>query len=221
MELKKPKEYNKIAEKLNQLFTVRNIRHAKLVESSLKEILKFEKYISKEQFSYFLELLNNIKSQTLLKRIIRSILNYNYQQKIEGKIDDDIRFIILCASIESFYNFETNNDSESIKKFSNFFKVMSDDNKKILKRKFKSEKNYSPSKLINKFSRYVYEKRSKYLHQGIFFGFTPKNCSVLGDLYQEYNIVVLVSISYQEFLNIYKDCLLENIKKEIQDYKGI
>lgn len=213
------KQINKIAEDYIKSGK-KNILSQQEINCSIKSLKYFLRIIDRDYRKKFKKIIININDYKIFERFIRSILNFNYQHR-KKSLPKSLKFIIICAAIESFFNFRTDDKKYNTKIFCKFFKKINSKNKDLIKEKFiiMNNKPYSPSDILNKFSRYIYEKRSKFLHQGIHFDFIGENCVGLGDLYEEEHKAIDFKMQFKKFLLIYIDGLCENLKFGIENDK--
>lgn len=191
-------------------------------DSSFISILeKFLSLIPQQEVAGFLELVKKIKSFDLLQKFERSIINYNFQDEFQTNTKNDgIRFLLLCVAIESFYNFDEDNAEKNVKTFERFFKSISEPSKRIIFEKFEivNGRNYDKNKVIEKFPRYIYEKRSIFVHQGIQFALNDNDgITATYDVFKEQKLPIRLTLTLTDFLKIFEDGLFQNLKKEIEE----
>jgi len=183
-----------------------------------KEIQEFLRNVDKDLQSKFEQVVLKIENWDLLERFFISIMNFNYQLKLT-KIHVGLRFILLCASIESFKKFGKGTKGGSRKVFISFLKQASEEarNKILSLFEIKTDRQLSESERLDILLKYLYEKRCTFLHEGIHFRFVDEGLATLIDTTGEH--VVFFKASFEDFLRLFQDALLNNLKREIKTYE--
>ena len=198
---------------------IKNNNYLPSFNTFYKEIESFLKSISKDREIEFKEELLKITRFELFDKFTQSIANYNYQNEISNKFLN-IKFIIICAAIESFYklNAGTRGDSKKVfKKFLNNSNI-----KSLVTDKINVE---SISDVFDFILEYIYKKRSDFVHEGVHFNFfkpnstTSQNIPISGNIvynfeYKSIKYKFEYTFSLNDFKELYLAGLLQNLKKE-------
>lgn len=193
------------------------------INNFTEEISKFLDELHDKEKERFEELIKKVTSFELLDSLVQFIANYNYQNSFSNE-HDGIKFILLCAAIESFNNLNKNYSTGSSKRFINFLSKQNDDNKKLIEDKF-ILKNYSGEQkdIIKLFCKYIYYKRSEFVHEGVHFKFLKeienKNIENLGyiDYFPQEEIRITLKLTFDEFVKIVLEALYNNLSELIQN----
>lgn len=197
-------------------------RYGNTAKYFLIEFNKFLKNIPQTDKDKFIGLVKTINRLELLKRFERAIINYNIQEEIKKlRKSEGLRFLLICISIESYFNYHTENEEGNTATFIKFFRKISQKSKDLICKKFKIEinKSFSDSELLEKFPSYLYEKRGFFVHEGVHFTLNDENSLGLLDSFKKKDLPINLKMTLPDFKEVFLDGLYENLKSDIEELK--
>ena len=198
------------------------------VEKQIKEKLCkfFEVMLRSDLLEAYLKMIKQLKNTESFRRFLKSAMIYTRMYKKLNEIED--KFIYLCAAVEAAKRYNTPSTDGPKSDFVNFFVGnLSEGSLELSLSYFEvlgANKRFDEIEEIKENSKehlfkYIYQKRSDFVHEGKLFPHSGENSEWLLDVYRpdwrndpDWKVYVRFNMPFEILCGLYEEALLEEFK---------